>query len=60
MDRKYTNDGIRALTVLGCKNVERLKIGQDFHVVGRGPDDTRIYCVTLEELQGHIIRLSRL
>lgn len=58
MERRFTKDGIRALTTLGCSAVERLRIGQDFHLVGRGPAQERVYLTTLAELTAKILELA--
>lgn len=57
MERRFTRDGITALTKLGCMGVERLRIGQDFHLVGRGPDQAPVYLTTVAELTAKILEL---
>jgi hypothetical protein len=59
MNRRFVKDAQRALTVLGCTEVERIKLDRDYHVAARQPNGTRIYLCELQDVTDAILKLSR-
>jgi len=59
MERKFVKETQRALTVLGCTAVERIKLDRDYHVTARLPNGSRISLRELADVTDAILKLSR-
>jgi len=59
MDRRFVKDTMRALTVLGCQAVERIRLDRDYHVTALQPNGTRIYLRELADVTDAVLKLSR-
>ena len=59
MDRRFVKDTMRALTVLGCEAVERIKLDRDYHVTALRPDGKRVYLRSIADVTDAVLALAR-